>query len=218
MKNYQKIFLVFTLTLFVTNLFAQRKKKGKSGGEELYFGIGLLLDNQGEIPYAGAQVLNLGYYRLFEKKIKGIELGGSYFRRVGFDEDFLQKKLHHFGIELKAYQLYKLKEINQIQLYGGFTMSMTYRDDYRLPFTTSIFSHRNQTLYLGGGGKALARVRLSKKLSFLAQTSLTLLEGGLEIIIDENPTLDRRSQKKKRLGGNLFRRRFEFLVGLSFKI
>lgn len=36
MKSYQKIFLVFTLTLIITNLFAQSTEKEKSGAQNLW--------------------------------------------------------------------------------------------------------------------------------------------------------------------------------------
>jgi len=200
------------------NANGQSKKKKKTSGAEIYFGLGVLLDNQAGIPYVGPQILNLGYYRLLEKKIRGLELEGSYFNITGLDKEDNLTDLKHFSGEVIAYQLYNLKEINQIQVYGGFSLSLLLRRDKFIPYTTQRFSSREFEIYGGGGGKILARIKISPKLIFLIQSKLTILEMGVNRIVLENPLLDQRRQRQTKFDFELLRRRTNFLIGISLKL
>ncbi len=214
----KKYFTLLMMIFLFCNANGQSKKKKKTSGAEIYFGLGILLDNQAGIPYVGPQILNLGYYRLLEKKIRGLELEGSYFNITGLDKEDDLKDLKHYSGEVKAYQLYKLKAINQIQIYGGFSLSLLLRRDKFIPYNIQSFSSREIKIYGGGGGKLLARINMNSRLIFLIQSNLTILDMGINRTQIDNPLLAIRSRRSTKFAFEFLRRRTNFLIGISLKL
>ena len=219
--------------LLCFNLYGQRKKRAKSN-TFLKIQGGFLYDAHPNNDYAGFNILNLGWMKVKEKKMQGIEL-----ELIGYKSDLQLEDGESFmspmnggifgpppkgwakerhSIELSYFRSSALIGDIENGLFLGPIGSVGIINTEFFPTATTDFPIADKCYCLGLGMKADYSLHLAKRLYLNASTRLTIFDLGILETRIQRLTTILRQQTSTNFDFNLIRKQFPLMLGLAFKL
>ncbi len=213
---------LLVLALLFSNLLSAQKQSTAINSKAFKIQGGYLVDRDPGKNYFGFNMFNLGLISVSDKKVKGIDLQGSF---TVIPDGVLSVPIHtslpkkQRSLEVIAYQTYEALGTFKNGLYMGPLLSAGFLRETELPSAISsiIFPSYQSFVRLGAGVKVDYYIALSEKLFFTLGTNITVVDFGFFQGRIENPNLPLAQQKQSGLDFNLIRNQIPLMAGLAVR-
>ena len=219
MKN-----LLLPLCLILTfNLFAQRKSAKRDLAfikiQGAYF-----YDGHPRQNFSGFNMLNLGWFKVKEKNISGVDLKTIIFN---LDQDpgnrvnspnFQDWNRIRQSFEAEYFYTFKmLGSVNNGLFAGPYASAGFFREKF-VPYSPARFAEIQSGLIVGAGGQADYHLKLAKKIFLTISTQITLAELRLGNGRIQNPQVTIKQQRNSFFDFEVLQNQFPLMLGFSFPL
>ena len=187
--------------------------------------FGLLYDAHRDKDYLGVNIIQLGILSSKDRRIKGIDLNGIYFKtppvqawETGMPWPLVDWQREKLELEVGGYAAYALFGSDHNGLYVGPMITLGYSDESFTPNLPTRYLQHENSGWIGQNLKIDYFLRLKQKLSLAFSTRLPLLGVSFDWSQVENPALPLRQQKFASLDLGDRRNRISLLLGLRFAL